>query len=153
VACGDGWAPDRERQGEGWNVVIARSNRGDALVREAAQNGTITVAPITEEMLLAMHSHGIDLKKRGAFIRMKLLRALGRPVPRYHVDAPMRGGAARTLIEVVLDVLFWACGLRLSRWVVNRIPARLLGRMFQGARRVWITLTRKHKRAGIDRRN
>jgi len=90
----------------------------------------------------------LDLKKRGAFLRIQFRRRRGLPVPEYGY-ALGNVSLRRCLQEVVLDFLFWLCGLDVSRRAINAIPIQLLGRAFKAARKLWIRSTKSTKRKGL----
>jgi coenzyme F420 hydrogenase subunit beta len=148
IACGDAWAPVYEERGLGWSLVMGRTQKGAALLEEMAQVGKLSLQPTAAREAMGMHSHMLDFKKRGAFLRMERWRRRGRAVPEYGFW-PDHIPAQRRLFEGVLGALFWLCSLKLSRWLVEHFPVRLTGRLFERARLAWKRLTRTTKRQGL----
>ena len=83
-----------------------------------------------------MHSHGYDFKKRGAFIRMRYRKWSGRMVPEYRIQ-PGRFPFSRWLMEAVIIFLFSLMTSRFARWLSEKIPPEMLGRIFEAARKFW----------------
>lgn len=148
ISVGDGWAPAYEERGKGWSIVLARTSLGADLLRVMKAKGLVQLYPITEEAAVNMHSHGLDLKKRGAFLRIQSRRSRRLPVPEYGYvlgDVPLR----RRLQETITDLILWLCSLEVSRRVINAVPIELVGRVFKTARRFWIRSTKSTKRKGL----
>jgi coenzyme F420 hydrogenase subunit beta len=148
LSGGDAWAPRYEERGEGYSFVVARSSRGMELLDELVEAGKLELTPVTIEDALEMHSHGYDLKKRGAFIRIARRVARGKPVPRYGYTLP-RPPARRLFFESVLGCLFWICRRRFVQWMVEKVPQKLLGWIFVFARTAWKRMTRSVKRGRL----
>ena len=148
LSGGDAWSPEYEHRGKGFSLVVCRSEEMDELLSEMETDGILSLTSLEVADAVAMHSHGYDLKKRGAFIRMRFLRALGRPTPEYGYEIE-RPGLARCLMEAVLDVLFLTLGTRLSRSLVSRVPPRYIGWVFPRLRIWWKKLTHHVKRRGL----
>ena len=88
-----------------------------------------------------MHSHGLDLKKRGAFLRLGFRRRLGLAVPDYGYrlgDFPR----SRTALELVISSLFLLLGSPPARACLQWINPVWLGRFFVRLRTVWKRTTR-----------
>ncbi len=139
LSVGDGWAKEGGEQ-EGWSVAIARTERGDDLLRGAVAAGTLVAEEIGLADARRMHSHAFDLKKIGAPLRLRLWRACGVPVPRYDRSSP-RVGAARRLFEIVVSLQFALASTRAGRALFGAIPPRLLGRIFRALRKGWMRST------------
>ena len=86
VACPDGWVMENgtpvHKEAPGQNVFVARTEKGEALVREAAAAGAIELAPISFEEFDAMHSDHKPRKLEGP-ARRAALKLMGEPFPRY----------------------------------------------------------------------
>jgi coenzyme F420 hydrogenase subunit beta len=86
VACPDGWIMEAgrpvHREAPGQNVLVTRTDRGEALVREAEAAGAIELAPISFEEFRAMHSDHTPRKLEGP-ARTAALRLAGEPCPRF----------------------------------------------------------------------
>ena len=148
VSGGDAWAPVYEERGKGFSMVIARSARGEALLNKMQQDGFLDMSPITLEESIEMHSHGYDLKKRGAFIRIRFMKMLGMKVPDYGYR--LKGfGFGRYIMEVFIDMLFLLASTRFARYVVESIPPGRIGRLFEKARNIWKKSTFSIKRKNL----
>jgi coenzyme F420 hydrogenase subunit beta len=141
ISGGDAWSPVYEARGKGFSLVLGRSERGIACLRDMAAAGRIELKALDADEAVRMHTHGFDLKKRGAFIRIGFRRWLGRDVP----DYGYRWGGfpvARYLMEVVIVLLFALLGTRGARWCVAQLPPDRLGRLFVPLRHFWKRATR-----------
>lgn len=145
ISGGDAWAPIYEERGKGFSMVIARSKTGQLILDEMVKTGFLSLQPITEHEAITMHSHGYDLKKRGAFIRMQFRKFLGRDVPDYGYEL---GGfsVSRYLMEAAIVFLFTISSTSLARFIVELIPPRWMGRLFEKARHFWKKSTYQVKR-------
>ncbi|KKT98770.1 MAG: coenzyme F420 hydrogenase [Parcubacteria group bacterium GW2011_GWC2_45_15] len=148
ISVGDAWAPSYEQRGQGWSLVLARSVKGRELLHTMIDQGYLNLREISFNEALAMQSHGIDFKKRGAFIRIAKLKRQGKPYPDYGYE-PTNIPAGRLRFEAVLGVLFRLCGLKIFLAVVEKLPVRLSGGLFVVARNFWRRRTKKIKRGGL----
>ncbi|MEE4255687.1 MAG: Coenzyme F420 hydrogenase/dehydrogenase, beta subunit C-terminal domain [Bacteroidales bacterium] len=149
ISGGDAWAPVYEERGKGFSMVLARSQKGQDIINAMQKEGLLSLDLIDENKAITMHSHGYDLKKRGTFIRMKYRKWLGRKNPDYGYE--MKGFALkRYIMEVVIDALFLVLGTRFSRFLIERIPPKTVGRVFERSRNIWKRSTKKIKRSHID---
>lgn len=141
ISIGDGWGKEGSNDG-GWAVVLVRTERGERLLRGALESKAVHTEEISIAEAEKMHAHGFDLKKKGAFIRLKLWKKFGVPVPSYDRDFPAVS-AARKVWELVVSLQFLICSTRFGRFVFGLLPAGLLGSLFRGLRRIWIDITRR----------
>lgn len=145
LSGGDAWAPSYEERGKGFSMVIARSRKGKELLEEMEREGRLELNPITEKDCIEMHSHGYDLKKRGAFIRIAFRKWFFRPVPDYGYTLsgfPLK----RWLMETAISLLFLILGTGPARWVIERFSPLFIGRLFEKARTTWKRATHDIKR-------
>ncbi len=149
LSGGDAWAPRYEERGKGFSLVIARSQRGEELLQQMQRDGQLWTQPIEADEAMAMHSHGLDLKKRGAFLRIKRQRRAGRRVPEYGFRLAGRVPLARRIMEAVMGLIFRICWTRQARRAVEWIPDRWIGLLFQVARKRWKGATRATKKTGL----
>lgn len=148
VSGGDAWAPVYEERGKGYSMVITRSEQGENLINRMLNDGFLELSPITLEECITMHSHGYDLKKRGAFIRMQFIKMLGRKVPDYGYE--IGGfGFPRYLMEAMIDLMFLALGTPAARWIVERFPPEFIGKVFERSRNIWKRSTKNIKRKNL----
>jgi hypothetical protein len=109
------------------------------------REGRLATWDLSEDEAIKMHSHGYDLKKRGTFIRLKFRKLLGKRVPDYgYVLNAFKFG--RYVMELFLDLLFFALGTSLSRWLVEQISPHFIGKLFEKARKSWKKVTHNIKR-------
>ena len=148
VAAGDAWAPVYEERGLGWSLAMGRTPAGAALLEEMADRGKLDLQELSEETVVGMHSHMLDFKKRGAFLRMQRRQRKGGRVPEYGYY-PVGIPKQRRIFELVIGVLFWFCSLASSRWLVDHFPLRITGHLFERARVAWKGMTKTTKRRGL----
>jgi len=145
ISGGDAWAPVYEERGKGFSMVISRSARGQEILDRMIAEGRLNLEPLSEKEAVEMHSHGYDLKKRGTFIRMRFRSWLGKPNPDY--GYLLKGFPfSRYLMEMIISTLFLVLSTGLSRWLVERIPPKTIGKIFEKARKAWKKSTHKIKR-------
>lgn len=141
ISIGDGWAKEGDWQG-GWSLILTRSELGEEIVKRAAGDGVIELEPVSREEAVAMHSHGFDLKKIGAPIRLNLWRKFGRAVPEYRTEYPP-SRFYRRIAEVFISVQFIACSSEAGRMMLRILPLKALGSFFRFLRRFWIKISKK----------
>lgn len=145
ISGGDAWAPVYEERGKGFSLVIARSVAGRELLKEMEKEGWLDLTPVTEQECIDMHSHGYDFKKRGAFIRIRFRKLLGKNIPDYGYE--LKGFPfSRFLMELVISALFLVLGTGPARWMVERFSPEFIGRLFERSRTRWKRSTRRIKR-------
>ncbi len=148
ISVGDAWAPQYEERGKGWSVIIARSDKGLNLINDMIRDKRVVVNEITETELINMHSHGLDFKKRGAFIRIERRREKGLPVPEYGYK-PINIPYKRKYFEGVLHLLFVIFQSKLTIFFLEKLPPAFIGKFFVGARNLWKKRTRSTKKGGL----
>jgi coenzyme F420 hydrogenase subunit beta len=148
ISVGDAWHPRYEARGEGFSVVVARSESGEQILTDMEQQGLISLEEISLDEALSMHGHMLDFKKRGAFIRLGWRESLGKPVPHYGYW-PRHIPLSRKLVEVVISSIFAVGGTRLARRLVEFIPIGILGPAFDTLRKTWKSISKPTKRKGL----
>lgn len=149
ISVGDAWHPNYEAQGQGFSVVVARSNKGADVLARMQDAGVVQLDQITVDEALAMHGHMLDFKKRGAFIRMDWRRAVGQPVPDYGYR-PVHIAWSRRLVELVIVSIFLLAGTPLVRRLVELVPISVLGPVFNTLRKTWKEASKPVKRKGLQ---
>lgn len=150
IASGDAWAPIYEERGKGWSVVIARTQKGLDLLENMRVEKAIILDEITEKELVNMHSLGLDIKKRGAFIRIARRKAQGLPVPEYGyepINIPLKRKLFESFSMMVINIFHW----RLTIWILEKLPIAFIGSMFVYARKIWKSSTRSAKKTGLEK--
>ncbi|MBI2839058.1 MAG: Coenzyme F420 hydrogenase/dehydrogenase, beta subunit C-terminal domain [Acidobacteria bacterium] len=150
ISGGDAWAPVYEERGKGFSLIMGRTDRGQRVIEEMIRKGRLTVEPVEEGFTVNMHSHMLDFKKRGAFLRIDAMRARGKAVPSYGFRPVTPAPFGRRAFEVLLRLIYGVCSLRLSQWTVAQLPTGLTGRLFEQARRRWKGVTKSTKRKGFS---
>lgn len=152
IAVGDAWNPKFEEEAKkgagGQSVVAVRSEKMLQIVEQMREDGLLTLSEEDAARAGDMHGHMLDFKKRGGYLRNCWRRFTGRPAPDYGYK-PANIPLVRILVEIVISLLF-ACGrLRISRWMVSRIPESVIGPFFDALRKKWKNLSRPTKRKGL----
>lgn len=148
ISVGDAWAPQYEQRGQGWSVVIARSQTGLNLVEELRNKNLVSLKEISEAELITMHSHGLDLKKRGAFIRLAQRKKKGLLVPNYGYE-PSNIPGSRIAFEKILGILFKIFQVKITIYILEHLPPKFMGWFFMKARQIWKARTKATKRGGL----
>mgnify|MGYP000213596360 CR=1 FL=1 len=150
LAGGDAWAPEYEERGKGFSLIIARSAWGQEIIDEMVSDGKLHVVPITASEAIRMHSHGLDLKKRGTFLRIARRRAAHLPVPEYGFRCHQKLPWKRRGMERIMGLAFRICRTRLARTLIQWVPNGLIGVAFRTARNWWKTASYGAKRRGLE---
>ena len=148
ISVGDAWHPRYERQGQGFSVVVARSEKGETLLDSMCEQGLLDLQEVSLQEALSMHGHVLDFKKRGAFIRMGWRKAAGKPVPDYGYR-PLNIPFNRKLAELVISSVFAVCGTRPAKRLVEFVPLSVVGPTFHYLRKAWKRLSKPTKRRGL----
>jgi coenzyme F420 hydrogenase subunit beta len=148
ISSGDAWAPFYEERGKGFSLIVSRTRQGQIILDKMAEEGVLCLNEISQEDAISMHSHGLDLKKRGTFIRIKFRKILGLDVPDYgYVISGFSPG--RYIMEAFIDITFLVAGTGIVIWLIERISPDRLGIIFEKARKIWKKKTFKIKREGL----
>ena len=150
ISGGDAWAPVYEERGKGYSLMIGRTPRGQALLDQAIKDGLLAVDLVTVDSVVNMHSHMLDSKKRGAFLRMDRLGAVGKQTPEYGYRPVTPVPLKRQLIERVLQFVYWFCSFKFSLWLINLVPDEVIGTLFKNARSLWKSSTRSTKKQSLN---
>lgn len=148
LSVGDAWSPRFESLGGGHSVIVTRTEAIEAIVREMEGKGLLTTEPEDPIQALAMHGHMMDFKKRGGFIRNRMRRFFGRRAPVYDVR-PERMAVSRLMVELVVSGLFLVGSTRMARWMVARVPEKVIGPVFNRLRLIWKAMSKPTKRKSL----
>lgn len=148
ISVGDAWNPQLEKKGEGFSVILARTQQGLQLINNMKDDGLLALTDTSPETVLAMHGHMLDFKKRGTFIRLKWLQRFGRPIPEFGY-APMDIPIRRRFVEVFISGMIVIGHTRCARFIVEHLPLRIIGPIFGGLRRAWKRISKPTKRSGL----
>ena len=148
LSVGDAWSPKFESLGQGFSVVASRNPAMTAVMQEMVANGLLELEAAEVLEASAMHGHMIDFKKRGGYLRNRWRIFTGRAAPDYGLrPEPIDG--PRIAVEVVISSLFAVCRTRAARWIMERLPERILGPLFNNLRLVWKNASKPAKRKGL----
>jgi len=149
ISVGDAWHPKYEKEGKGFSVVVARTGIGDQVLNEMQKKGLITLETISENDAMSMHGHMIDFKKRGAFVRVKFRKLVGRAIPDYGYR-PDKLSLSRVFMELIISGFFVIGRTWLARKVIQIIPIKVLGVVFDTMRKFWKNMSKPVKRKGLS---
>lgn len=144
VSVGDAWSPVYEARRGGYSVVLARSERGEQLIREMHAQNTLSLETIELDQALDMHGHMLDFKKRGSFIR----NGWRRVQPEYGYS-PASIPVPRIMVEWCLRCFFATGRNPVARWLVERMPIGIVGPIFNVLRKWWKAASKPTKRRGL----
>lgn len=149
LSGGDAWAPVYEERGKGFSMLITRTAVGEQLVEEMREAGAFELVPVSYEDAVDMHSHGLDLKKRGAFYRIDRRRRAGGACPEYGFELPREAAEQRKRMEQVMGAIFTLAWTPLGRRAIRMVPDAVIGAAFLRARTRWKSATRATKKSGL----
>lgn len=148
LSVGDAWSPKFEGMGQGFSVVASRSGEMTSILCEMKEEGILALEEADVLEASAMHGHMIDFKKRGGYLRNRWRRAIGMAAPDYGLH-PVGTGLSRKIVEMVISSIFVLCRNPVARWVMERIPERILGPVFNRLRLAWKGASKPAKRKGL----
>ena len=149
ISVGDGWKYEGSKPNSGWSVVISRTERGQELIQSAIKEGAIYLEEISEQDAVEMHSHGLNNKKEGSFIRIEHRQKKGLPIPDYHLE-PAKVSFMRKTCEKFVLIFLRLCSLNISKKIINKVPIFLLERVLYLVRKGWMKLTRRKIKESSD---
>lgn len=82
IACGDPWYEEPDGVNPGFSLVVARTPRGEAILREAVGAGYLHLQP-AEPWKLVRSQQGLVSKKGAVWGRLLAMSLFGIPVPPY----------------------------------------------------------------------
>lgn len=148
LSVGDAWSPRFESLGGGHSVIVTRSEAMEAVLREMEGRGLLETTLEDPMRALEMHGHMLDFKKRGGFIRNRMREFFGRKAPRYDIRPESIPGS-RVMVELVVSGLFLFGSTRFARWMVARLPEKVMGPVFNRLRLAWKGLSKPTKRKAL----
>jgi coenzyme F420 hydrogenase subunit beta len=149
ISGGDAWAPVYEERGQGFSLLVTRTEIGEQIVQECVAKGKIVVAEsITREAAITMHSHGLDNKKNGGFLRIQHRKILRKTTPEYGYS-PRQVTHLRKALAIPITVALMMGQTRIMRWFVLLLPLNLVGAAFKRLRVLWKKWTSPERKKGI----
>lgn len=105
VACADAWYGDEKgypsfAEQQGRSLIMTRTARGDALLREAVAAGRIVTSPLDPAEIVRMQPSQAR-RKRELIARLAAVAVAGRPVPRYRGVRLMAAARQASLVSQV----------------------------------------------------
>jgi coenzyme F420 hydrogenase subunit beta len=124
VVCGDAWHCDERgyplfEEQEGRSLIISRTARGEALVRDAVAAGYLTAEAIGDEAIETMQPSQAN-RKRLVLSRLLAMALLGRRVPQFRGFGLTRAAIAAGIWPYVRSLLGMARRLALPSAVRSR---------------------------------
>lgn len=148
ISVGDAWSPEYEKEGKGWSLVLAKSDRGEEILLKMKRKRIIFLKKIKFRKALRMHEHMIDFKKRGSKYRKKFLSFFGIKTPN-HYNFNIKYFVNRYFIEFVILISILICKTKLARWLMSKCNYIFLGKIFSFLRINWKKMTKEAKRKGL----
>jgi coenzyme F420 hydrogenase subunit beta len=148
LSVGDAWSPKFEAEGGGHSIVVTRSAKMEAVIAEMAAAGKLTLEREDDLKATEMHGHMIDFKKRGGFVRNRRRRRWGRAAPDYGLR-PAKIPFSRRMVETAISTIFAIGRTGFARWMLSKIPERIIGPVFNKTRLAWKNLSKPTKRKGL----
>ena len=144
ISVGDAWSPKYEKQGQGFSVVLGRTEKGIGILEGLDRHKHIHIENISLDEALAMHGHMLDFKKRGSFIR----NSWNTIKPDYGYE-PVFIPKSRIYVESVLNLIFSLGRLNFIRNLVTSLPIGIVGPAFNFLRLSWKSISKPTKRKGL----
>ena len=150
ISVGDAWSPKFESRNGGYSVITCRTKIGEKILNRMNLKNKIYLEGATVSELITMHSHMLDFKKIGAFLRIKIKKYLGSPFPEYDYF-PINIYRKRFLFEIISSLIFWVASRQFSRWILQNLSVELMGKIFKYIRLKWKGVSRPNRNAGLTR--
>ena len=94
ICCGDGWYLKNKKpnfeEADGRNVIFARSQKGDGLLKEMFVKNKIYLEEISDVQILKYMQPGQYMRKAAMFSRTSAMKIMNKPVPKYRVSKIIR---------------------------------------------------------------
>lgn len=149
LSGGDAWSPVYEERGKGFSILIARTPAAQSIIESMKKDNLLELIPISVDEAITMHSHGYDLKKRGTFIRFRFRKLLGFKNPDFGYE--LKGfPLSRYFMEFAIDALFLLLSTAPARWIIEKVPPKQVGKIFESSRKIWKKATFKIKRENLN---
>jgi coenzyme F420 hydrogenase subunit beta len=148
ISVGDAWSPKYESKRGGYSVIVTRSQNGLEILEKMKGEGKLVLEETEFEELISMHSHMLDFKKRGAFIRLYRQKRKGQPIPEYGYW-PDNIYFSRVMMESLSGLFFWFGSKRAGKWLLERFPVKFMGKVFSHLRVKWKRISRPARSKGL----
>ena len=151
ISIGDAWSPVLEKSGHGYSIIISRSITFDKILNELKQKEIIDLEENDENSTIEMHSHMLEFKKIGSYLRIKKLSKKG-PVPLYDLK-PASISFQRKLIETIIGLIINLAASKKTKNIFSLVSSNVLGFIFEILRKLWKSITKPTKRKGFLNQN
>jgi len=149
LSVGDAWSPKYEAEGGGHSVIVTRSQEMEEIVHHMCKTGLLTVSIVDPMQASDMHGHMLDFKKRGAYLRNKWRKKIGLKAPDFGYR-PESISLSRVLVEMVICSIFVLSRNPVSRALLELIPEKFIGPLFNRTRLAWKAISKPTKRKGLS---
>ena len=147
ISVGDAWSPNLEKKGHGYSVVICRSKKFESYLNKLSIAKIIEVKSVNLKEVIRMHSHMIEFKKVGSYLRLQKLKKKG-PIPLYDLK-PLKISFTRNLIEILIGLIINISSKPYTKYVISLISSKIMGYLFQVLRSSWKYISKPTKRKGL----
>ena len=149
LAVGDAWSPKFESQKNGgFSLIVSRTKEMSAILVKMQENKLLSLSTESKEKAGEMHGHMIDFKKRGSYLRNKWRLITGRLAPDYAYK-PENIPISRIFVECFISTIFAIGHTKLAQWILQFIPEKIIGPIFNLTRLKWKALSKPSKRKGL----
>lgn len=140
ISVGDAWFPELIEKKEGWSLVLARTEKGLKIIKQAEKEGYIKLKEISIETALKAHEHTLQWKEVGGQARVKLYSIFNKPTPYYNYNIKISN--FRLFKEALFLSSLNLTSTPLFRKFASILPINVLGNIVLFYRRV---VTRKSR--------
>ncbi|MTI53325.1 Coenzyme F420 hydrogenase/dehydrogenase, beta subunit C-terminal domain [Geosporobacter ferrireducens] len=135
ISIGDAW---EKKNDAGWSRIFARSNKGVSLIQECIENGWIYAEECSKDVLYTTQSQLINYKKRGYWLRRKLVKH----VPDYNI-VKKTNIDSRLLEDLVFYMMLRLGKVDYIRKIIQVIPNQYISALSMFGRTIF--KGRKHE--------
>ena len=135
ISFGDAWAPHLEDKNEGYTLIVARSKRGEQILKDCSISRSIELKSTSREKAIEMHAHGLYNKKLAVWSRMQLRNWMGKknPIYGYRVERSIK----QKIIGMFIALVFSVGRTKLARRIIQTIAPDKIGALFLQVRKIW----------------
>lgn len=131
VSLGDAWLPEFKNEKIGKSIIIARTDRGNDILKHAHAAKAISIRPVSPTKVEQSQAVNLIFKKKDLSNRLSFLASLGRETPKFTFEQDSRRSPAS-----YLRTTFVYCGIKASaskqiESVLVRVPFPLF-RIYYG---------------------
>lgn len=136
ISVGDAWDDDLEKRKRGISLLITRSSFGSKIINTMAKENILQINVVEKKYAERMHAHMYEFKKRGSFVRTKVLKST--IIPNFeHGYSVINISTKRILVERLLSLIFKTAQSSLYLFLLKIIPLKIIGPIFNHLRLGW----------------